>query len=163
MHVTVFKMKITHTFSSNTLWRQVLKPTEAWWCLYISPLIQVMVWCRFSTKPLPKSMLPYCQLVPLEWISVKLESKYATESIIFKSQLFCSIRPQHVNDNLTGNWERNTLKKKTPQRRLVYTFVYWQVDPHFMLTPIPPLADASKILIHLPLLPHICVGELGTD
>ena len=43
-----------------------------------STLVQVMVCCLFSAKPLPEPMLSYCQLHPWERTSVKFESKYKT-------------------------------------------------------------------------------------
>ena len=36
-----------------------------------STMVQVMAWCLFSAKPLPESVLDYCQLDPSEQISVE--------------------------------------------------------------------------------------------
>ena len=41
-----------------------------------SSLVQVMACCLFGTKPLPETMLTYCQLDSWEHISVKFESEF---------------------------------------------------------------------------------------
>ena len=46
-----------------------------------SSLVQVMAWRFFSTKPLPESMLTYCQLDPCEQIPLKFETKYKIISL----------------------------------------------------------------------------------
>ena len=55
--------------------------------------IRLMASCLFSTKPLPKALLTYCQLDPMEYISMKFYLRlehFCYRKCFWKCQPFCS-------------------------------------------------------------------------
>ena len=71
LHIKGWSLMLTCT---HTPWHHVNSPptSAAYMRQRIGPaLVQIMACCLFSTKPLSKTMLGYCQLDPWEQISVK--------------------------------------------------------------------------------------------
>ena len=81
--IHTFSFKKMHLKMSSAKWRlfclglNVLKPNGAYRKI-TSLLIQFVAWCLISAKSLPKPVLTYCQMYPLEQASVKFKSKYYT-------------------------------------------------------------------------------------
>ena len=89
-----FKNKLLHSMVNS------MRLSDAYMYQYNIPTLVPIVACRlFGTKPLSKPMLPYCQLVAKEYISVKFYLKFQSfhsRKCTWKCRLRNVLRKKHT-------------------------------------------------------------------